>query len=146
MSGKNTSVANTFATLADSITATAASLWPRSIASLETNRLVADGYPAKEVCDVYFLVSFDGAVPDDAVAAMRAVGFAVREQGSVPGGFITVRTRVRLGAYELSMAGARHDRVVAAFDGFATVIGAARPTLEEVARPGRVASRSVAAM
>lgn len=146
MSRKNTSVVNTLATLADSIGATAASLWPRSIASLEANRLVADGYRAKEECDVYFLVSFDDTVPDDAVAAMRAAGFAVRELANPPGGFITVRARVRLGAYELSMAGARLDRVVATFDGFATVIGAARPTSEDATRPVSAASRSVAAV
>jgi hypothetical protein len=146
MSRKNSSFARVMATLADSIAATAASLWPRSTASIEAHRLIADGYPAKQVCDVYFLVSFDGSVPDGVLATMRSAGFAVREQGGSPGGFVTVRARVRLGAYSLSMAAARLDRIAESFDGFSTVIGAARPTNDDAARAVRVPSRSVAAI
>ena len=146
MSRKKGSFAHVVATLADSVIATAASLWPRSTASLETNRLIADGYPAKEVCDVYFLVSFDGAVPDGALVDIRSAGFVVREESGSPGGFVTVRARVRLAAYELSMAAARLDRIAESFDGFSTVIGAVRPTNEDAPRPVRVSSRSVAAI
>lgn len=116
-----------FADLADSIAATIASLWPRSAASLESRRLVGDGYPAGEVCDVHFLVSFDDTMPDDALVAIRAGGFAIRDQGDPIRGFITVRRSVRLGAYELSLAGARLDRIAARFGGFATVICATPP-------------------
>lgn len=146
MSSRNSSFARVVALLADSIAATAASLWPRSTASREASRLVNDGYPAKQICDVYFLVSFDGGVPDDAMATMRAAGFVVREQSGAPGGFVTVRARVRLAAYDLSIASARLDRIAEAFDGFSTVIGAARPTNEDAARAVRVPSRSVAAV
>ncbi len=139
------SFARAVALLSDSIFASAAALWPRSTASLEANRLVNDGYPAKEICDLYFLVSFDGGVPDGVLATMRAAGFAVREQSGSPGGFVTVRTRVRLGAYDLSMAAARLDRIARVFDGFSTVIGAARPTNEDAPRPVRVPGRSVTA-
>jgi hypothetical protein len=146
MSSNKSSFARVMATLADSIVATAASLWPRSTASLEANRLIGDGYAAKQVCELYFLVSFDGAVPDAALATMRAEGFALREQSGTQGGFVTVRARVRLAAYDLSMAAARLDRIAEAFDGFSTVIGAARPANEDAARPVRVSSRSVAAI
>lgn len=146
MSSRNSSLARVVAILADSVTATAASLWPRSTASLEANRLIADGYPAKQICDVYFLVSFDSTAPDGALVDMRGAGFAVREQSGALGGFVTVRARVRLAAYELSMAAARLERIAESFDGFSTLIGAARPTNEDAARPVRVASRSVAAI
>jgi hypothetical protein len=122
--------------LGDSIVAAVASLWPRSAASLEARRLAADGYPAGKPADVYFLVSFDGAVPDDALAAIRAAGFAVREPPGA-GGFATIKTRLTLGAYELTMTAARLERIVARFGGFATLIGAARPAAEEAGRPAR---------
>jgi hypothetical protein len=144
MSSRNSSFANLMTTLTDSVVAIAASLWPRSTASLEANRLIADGYPAKQICDVYFLVSFDGTVPDGALAAIRGAGYAIPEQGGSSSGFFTVRARVRLGAYDLSMAGARLDRIAEAFDGFSTVIGAARPASEDATRPVRAPNRSVA--
>jgi hypothetical protein len=137
------SIAGVLSELADGIAATVASLWPRSVASLEANRLVGDGYPAGEVCDVHFLVSFDDTMPDDALVAIRAGGFAIRDQGDPVRGFITVRRRVRLGAYQLSLAGSRLDRIAARFGGFATVICATPPANEDATRPVTVSRRSV---
>ena len=146
MLSRKSSFARVIDQLADSAVAAVASLWPRSTASLEANRLIADGYPAGKPADVYYLVSFDEAMPDDAFTALRAAGFAVRETTGPLRGFVTVRARLRLAAYDLSLGGARLDRVVEQFGGFATVIGAARPTNEEAARPVRVPRRSIAAV
>ncbi|MFL5562525.1 MAG: hypothetical protein ACJ79K_13720 [Gemmatimonadaceae bacterium] len=130
------SLAQAMVLLGDSIVAALASSWPRSAAALEARRLVADGYPAGEPCDVYFLVSFDEAVPEDALAAIRAAGFSVREPAQA-GEFATIRARLTLGAYDLTMTGARLERIVARFGGFSTLIGAARPVSDESARPVR---------
>jgi hypothetical protein len=134
------SLASVMTVLGDSIVATVASLWPRSAAAIEARRLTADGYPRGEPADVYFLLSFDDAVPDDVLAAIRAAGFSVREPAQT-GGFATIRTRIRLGAFDLMMTGKRLDRIVESFGGFATLIGAARPTSEDATRPAAVASR-----
>jgi hypothetical protein len=134
------SLARIMTVLGDSVVATVASLWPRSAAAIEARRLIADGYPRGKPADVYFLVSFDGAAPDDALAAIRVAGFAIREPAQ-GGGFATIRTRISLGAFELMMTGKRLDRIVEFYGGFATLIGAARPTSEDVARPVPVASR-----
>ena len=128
------SLARIMTVVGDSAVATVASLWPRSAAAIEARRLIADGYPRGKPADVYFLVSFDGAVPDDALVAIRVAGFAIREPAQ-GGDFATIRTRIRLGAFELMMTGKRLDRIVESYGGFATLIGAARPTSEDVARP-----------
>ena len=73
--------------LADSITATASSLWPWSAASIEARRIAADGYAAGQVADVYYLVSFDEAAPEPALAAIRGAGFAVLSCARMPAGF-----------------------------------------------------------
>jgi hypothetical protein len=134
------SFARVMTVFGDSMVATVASLWPRSDAAIEARRLIADGYPKGEPADVYFLVSCDGVVPDELLAAVRAAGFSVREPAQA-GGFATIRMRIRLGAFALTMTGKRLDRMVEPFGGFATLIGAARPANEEAARPVRVASR-----
>ena len=134
------SLARIMTVLADSTFAAVASLWPRSAAAIEARRLIADGYPRGKPADVYFLVSFDGAVPDDALSAIRVAGFAIREPAQ-GGDFATIRTRIRLGAFELMMTGKRLDRIVESFGGFATLIGAARPSSEDNARPVAMASR-----
>ena len=134
------SLANVMTVLGDSVVATVASLWPRSAAAIEARRLIADGYPRGEPADVYFLVSFDGAVPDDALAAIRIAGFSIRESGQGDD-FATIRTRIRLGAFALTMTGKRLDRIVESHGGFATLIGAARPASEDAARPVRVPAR-----
>jgi hypothetical protein len=143
MPSSTSGLVGVLAELADSIAATTASLWPRSVASLEVSRLVGDGYPAGEVCDVHFLVSFDERMPEDALVAIRAGGFAIRDQGDPIRGFITVRRRVRLGAYQLSLAGARLDRIAGRFGGFATVICATPPANEDAALAGVVPRRTV---
>ena len=120
--------------LADSIAATAASLWPWSAASVEARRIAADGYTAGELADVYYLVSLEDAAPEAALAAIRAAGFSVREPGPLSG-FVTVKVRIHVGAYDLTIAGARLDHIAEQFGAFATLIGAARTSSEEPARP-----------
>ena len=121
----DSSFARVMALLADSAAATFASLWPWSAASIEVRRLAADGYPAGETADVFYLVSFDAPPADDAVRAVRAAGFSIRDPAPLSG-FLTVRATIRMGAYELMIAGSRLDRLVARYDGFATLIGAGR--------------------
>jgi len=131
--------------LADSIAATAASLWPWSAASIEARRIAADGYRAGELADVYYLVSIDGGAPDDALAAIRAAGFAVREPGPLRG-FVTVKARIHIGAYDLTIAGARLEHIAEEFGAFSTLIGAARTGDEEPARAVPARSRQAVAI
>lgn len=119
--------------LADSIAAAAASLWPWSAASIEARRIAADGYAAGQLADVYYLVSFEDAAPEAALATIRAAGFAVREPGPLSG-FVTVKVRIRVAAYDLIITGARLDRIAEGYGAFATLIGAGRATNEEPAR------------
>lgn len=121
----DSSFARVMALLADSVAATFAAVWPWSAASIEVRRLAADGYPAGERADVYYLVSFDAPPSDDAVRAVRAAGFSIRDPAP-SSGFLTVRATIRMGAYELMIAGSRLDRLVARYEGFATLIGAGR--------------------
>ena len=107
--------------------------WPWSAASIEARRIAADGYAAGMVDDVYYLVSFDEAAPEPALAAIRGAGFAVREPAPLSG-FVTVKARIRIAAYDLIMAGARLDRIAEEYGAFATLIGAGRATGEEPAR------------
>lgn len=129
--------------LGDSVAGAAAALWPWSTASVEARRLALDGHAAGTITDIYYLVSFDGAAPDTAVAAIRAAGFIVRDPAP-ESGFITVLARIRLGAYDLTIAGLRLDRIAEAFDGFATLIGAGRMTSEDPARSPAPTRRAVA--
>ena len=126
--------------LGDSLAAAVASLWPWSTASVEARRLRLDGHAVGAVTDIYYLVSFDDAVPDAALAAIRGAGFIVRDPAA-PSGFVTVRARIRLGAYDLTIAGTRLERIVESYDGFATLIGAARMSNEEPARAVSPGSR-----
>jgi hypothetical protein len=50
---------------------------------------------------------------------------------------------VRLGAYQLSLAGARLDRIAAGFGGFATVICATPPSNDDATRPVVVSRRGI---
>jgi hypothetical protein len=142
---RKSSFARAMILLGDSIAAALASLWPRSAASIEARRLIADGHPAGELADVYYLVSFDESAPDAALAAIRAVGFSIREPGPLSG-FVTVRARMRLSAYDLTMVGAQLDHTVEEFSGFATLIGAARPTSDPEASEARVERREQVGM
>jgi hypothetical protein len=119
--------------VADSISASIASLWPWSMASVEARRLARDGYALGTPADIFYLVSFDDAAPDAALAALRSGGFLVRDPAP-QGGFVTVRARIRLGAFALTIAGTRLDRIVEQFDGFATLIGAGTLPVTEGAR------------
>ena len=119
--------------LADSISAGIASLWPWSTASVEARRLAHEGYAPGTPADIYYLVSFDDVAPDAALPALRSAGFLVRDSAA-QSGFLTVRARIRLSAFALTIAGARLDRIVEQHDGFATLIGAGTLLSPEGAR------------
>ena len=104
-----------------------AAVWPRSMARWEVERLTADGYPAGEPCDVEFSLAFDDGLADVALPAVRHAGFVVDDRAKAERGFVTVRGRVRLRAYDLSRAAARLDRLVAPYGGSAAVIGPSSP-------------------
>jgi hypothetical protein len=131
--------------LADSITATAASLWPWSAASIEARRIAADGYAPGQLADVYYLVSFDDGAPESALAALRAAGFTVREPAP-PSGFLTVKAHIRIAPYDLTIASARLDHIAEQFGAFATLIGAGRTTNDEAGRAAPVHSRRAIAI
>lgn len=109
----------------DAIIALVEAAWPRSMTSREIERLTLDGYPAGRHCDVYFLLSFDTADWESALDDLHAEGFMVRDTSASVGAFVTVKTRIRLNAFALSLAGARLDRVAARHAGIATLIGPA---------------------
>ena len=144
-STSNSSLALGLTLLGDSLAAAIASLWPWSTAAVEARRLRLDGHAAGAITDIYYLLSFDEPVSDAALAAIRRTGFTLREPAS-QSGFVTVRGRIRLGAYDLTIAGTRLDRAVEAFGGFATLIGAAQLPSEEPARALPPSRRRVAAM
>ena len=125
MSKLTTRIAAAAAETTDAVVALVAAAWPRSMTSREIERLTLDGYPTGDSCDVYFLLSFDAPDWERALDALQSAGFVVRDASVGLGAFVTVRTRVRLRAFELSLAGARLDRVVAPFGAFATLIGPA---------------------
>lgn len=125
MSKLTTRIAAAAAETTDAVVALVEAAWPRSMTSREIERLTLDGYPKGDRCDVYFLVSFDAPDWERALDALQAAGFVVRDANVGVGAFVTVRTRVRLRAFELSLAGARLDRVVARYGAFATLIGPA---------------------
>ena len=129
----------------DSVAAVLAALWPWSTSSVEARRLALEGYATGAVADIYYLVSFEEAIPDVALAAIRGAGFTVRDPAP-KSGFLTVRAQIRLGAFALTIAGARLGRVVEQFGGFATLIGAAHMTSDESPRAVPRSSRRVAAI
>ena len=130
--------------LGDSISAALSALLPWSTSAVEARRVALEGYPKGSLADIYYLVSFDEAPPDAALAAIRGAGFFVRD--STPqSGFVTVKTRVRVGAFGLTIASARLDRIVDEFSGFATLIGAGRATSDEPARAVARSNQRVAA-
>ena len=131
--------------LGDSVAAALAALWPWSTSSVEARRLALNGYETGAVADIYYLVSFDDPIPGGALAAIRGAGFTVRDPASQTG-FLTVRVQIRLGAFALTIAGARLDRIVEQFGGFATLIGAAHMSKDEAPRAVPRSSRRVAAI
>jgi hypothetical protein len=130
--------------LTDSIAASLASLWPWSTASVEARRLAHDGHALGTPTDIYYLLSFDDVAPDAALAALRRAGFLVRDP-TPQSGFVTVRARIRLGAFALTITGTRLDRIVEQFDGFATLIGAGTLRSAEEVRAPSGPGRRVAA-
>ena len=144
-STSKSSIASGLTVLGDSIAAAVASIWPWSTASVEARRMRLDGHAGGAITDIYFLLSLDDAAPDAALAAIRGAGFTVRDPAR-QSGFVTVRARLRLGAYDLTVASVRLERAAAAFGGFSTLIGAARMSSDEAARAVPPGSRRVAAI
>ena len=139
MSTLSTRLATLAAGTVDTITALVEAAWPRSITSREIERLAQDGYPRGSVCDVYFLVSFDAPECEGALGALQRAGFTIRDGGPL-GAFLTVKAPVRLRAFDLFLASARLDRLLAPYGGFGTVIG---PAL--TARLGGAEGRAIVA-
>ena len=125
MSKLTTRIAAAAAETTDAVVALVEAAWPRSMTSREIERLTLDGYPKGDSCDVFFLVSFEAPDWECALDALHAAGFVVRDANVGLGAFVTVRTRVRLRAFDLSLAGARLERIVAPHGAFATLIGPA---------------------
>lgn len=108
----------------DTVVALVEAAWPRSILSREIDRLASEGYEPGSVHEVYFLLSFDTPGWEHLLGQLQHEGFSIREGGPL-GPFVTVKTAVRLRAFELSLVGSRLDRVVAKYGGFSTLIGPA---------------------
>ncbi|HET7456505.1 MAG TPA: hypothetical protein VFJ74_02555 [Gemmatimonadaceae bacterium] len=128
------------ADVADTGVALFAAVWPRSMAKFEISRLAADGYTAGQTYDVDFSVALESELADVALPAMRDAGFTVGGgarlgDGSrkAADGFVTVRRRVRLRAYDLSREQARLNRLASRFGGWAAVIGPSTPPPESSA-------------
>ena len=131
----------------DTIIALAEAAWPRSMSSREIERLAGDGYEAGSVHEMYFLLSFERPELDALRERLQRAGFTIPDGGGLES-FITVRTPVRLRAFELSLVNARLDRLVAPWDGFATLIGPAAPGVTEGAAmdvPERITTHFVGA-
>ena len=119
----------------DAVVALIEAAWPRSMPSREIGRLTHDGYPAGAACDVFFLLSFDGGSWESALDELNAAGFMVRDGAGNGGAFVTVKTRIRLRSFELSLAGARLERIVTPHGGFSTLIGPAVAARHAVPAP-----------
>lgn len=137
------------ADVADRGAALLSAVWPRSMAKWEVERLERDGYRVGELCDVDFSLAFDGGaydrgVADVALPAVKRAGFSVGDRARAERGFVTVRRRVRLRAYDLSRAAARLNRLVAPYGGSAAVIGPTAPPSPATA-PVQLADRAPAA-
>ncbi|NUO63306.1 MAG: hypothetical protein HOQ11_15385 [Gemmatimonadaceae bacterium] len=124
----------------DTIVALAEAAWPRSMSSREIDRLASDGYEAGSVHEMYFLLSFERPGWERMLGELQRAGFVVRDGGPL-GPFVTVRTAVRLRAFELSLVGNRLDRMLAKYDGFSTLIG---PAAARTVQPQPLERRLVA--
>lgn len=113
--------------VADAGAAIVAALSPRSMAKWEVRRLAAAGYLVGQRYDVDFSLAFDGEVADATLPAVRRAGFTVGDRDRQEKGFVTVRRRTRLRAYDISRAANRLNRVVTPHGGFAAVIGPTNP-------------------
>lgn len=102
--------------------------WPRSLATREMERLVADGYTHGAVVNVDFAVAVEsGDRAELALSAAALAGFHPLERIPDAHGFVTVRAPVRLRAYDLVRAASRLNRAVYRYGAFAEVIGPAEP-------------------
>jgi hypothetical protein len=112
----------------DVATAALSAAWPRSLAAREVERLADDGYAIGQVYDVDFALALDTPeLADMALSAAALAGFTGLARQPDGHGFITVRTPVRLRAYDLVRATSRLHRAVWRYGGFAEVIGPAAP-------------------
>lgn len=101
--------------------------WPKSGASYELARLIAEGYEKGESCDVAFSVSCpDASQASDAAASARVAGFTV-DTSQVARGFVTVQTGLELRTFGLARTIARLERLMAPHEGYVAVIGPVQP-------------------
>ncbi|HEX8849777.1 MAG TPA: hypothetical protein VF761_09630 [Gemmatimonadaceae bacterium] len=108
----------------DTVVALVEAAWPRSLSSREIDRLASEGYETGSVHEMYFLLSFETPGWEHLLGPLQRAGFVVGDGGPL-GPFLTVKAPVRLRAFELSLASARLDRMVARYGGFSTLIGPA---------------------
>lgn len=92
----------------------------------EVERLADEGYAAGTECDVEFVVAFDAETAERAIPAVRLAGFDVGDSTHSARGFVTVRRRVRLDAFEIARAMTQLTRAVARYGGFAEIVGPSR--------------------
>lgn len=120
------------ADVVDAATAALSAAWPRSLAAREMDRLAHDGYAVGEICDVDFSLSLDTPERIEmALAAVYLAGFTVLDRTQADRGFATVRTTVRLRAYDLVRATSRLNRAVWRYGGFGAVIGPVSPASQD---------------
>lgn len=126
--------------MVDVATAALSAAWPLSLAAREMERLAGDGYVMGEVCDVDFSLALDTPEQIDmALSAAMLAGFTVLDPDQASRGFVTVRTPVRLRAYDLLRATSRLTRAVWRYGGFGEVIGPASPALHPDTTTGQAA-------
>ena len=105
----------------DVISAACAAAWPGSGAVRDARRLGADEF-AGRLCNVEFLIDLP---PDRALLVgndLRDAGFDVSLPGSLPDGFLVVRTQLPLHAYHLHRLTTRLTRFVKRYATAAIVV------------------------
>lgn len=130
----------TAARVADLARGTLSAFWPRGTVSYEMSRLLEEGYTSGAPCDVAFSVGFDD--PSAAAAAAQALRAAryVVDTSQSGRGFITVQDHLPLRAFDLGLALARLERVVARHSGFVALIGPTHSAPAAPAAPSRAES------
>jgi hypothetical protein len=127
----------------DAVVAALSAMWPLSLARQEIERLVRDGYAAGAPCEMAFSLAFTEA--DDLAralaAAVRSGHRVVTDDGASRRGFITVYARIRLTAFDLSLAMSWLVRMARGCRGFAALIGPVTATLRN---PGGSTSAAAA--
>ena len=120
-------ISATAARVADLARGSLSALWPRGTVSYEMNRLQEEGYTIGQQCEIAFSISFaDPAMAAAGVQALRAARYVV-DTTQAARGFVTVQENVQLRAFDLGLAIARLERVVAGYEGFVALIGPTQP-------------------